>query len=327
MIKYLAKRIVTYSVMVFIVTSVTYLITVTTFKPWLLDENKNPRPSPEQIENRFRLLGLDFTKNPFERYLDWITGVITRWDWGRTPLGGSVNMEFGDRVWVSTRLYVAAIILTMVIGIALGVYSAARQYKWQDRVITSYSYISYILPAVIGYFLIQLLFIAINQALGSTVFFVTGISTPGVQPGWPAFWDGVAHYFVPTFAITILGWWNYQIAQRQYLLDNVNADFVRTARAKGLTRTQAIRKHALRVSFIPVAQSIAFTIPAIFAGGYFAEIIFAWPGIGQWSIAAISQGDVNSATATVAFGAVIFAFGAILADLATSLVDPRVRVQ
>ncbi len=90
----------------------------------------------------------------------------------------------------------------------------------------------------------------------------------------------LAHYAVPTVAITLVGWGSYQIAQRQYLLDNVNADFVRTARAKGLTRNQAISRHALRVSFIPVAQSIAFTIPAIFAGGFFAEKIFAWPGVG-----------------------------------------------
>jgi len=127
--------------------------------------------------------------------------------------------------------------------------------------------------------------------------------------------------------MTIFGWAGYQIAQRQYLLDNVNADFVRTARAKGLTRNQAIRKHALRVSFIPVAQSIAFTIPAIFTGGFFAEAIFAWPGIGLWSIQAISLQDVNVATATLAYGSVIFAIGAILADFATTLVDPRVRVQ
>jgi peptide/nickel transport system permease protein len=111
------------------------------------------------------------------------------------------------------------------------------------------------------------------------------------------------------------------------LLDNVNADFVRTARAKGLSRNQAIARHALRVSFIPVAQSIAFTIPAIFAGGFFAEKIFAWPGVGSWSIDAISLQDVNAATATLAYGSVIFAIGAILADFATTLVDPRVRVQ
>lgn len=275
----------------------------------------------------FRGLGLDPDANPWQRYVDWLGGIITRWDWGRSPNGAYVNAEFADRVMVSTRLFIASIILTLIIGVALGVYSAARQYKFPDRVITSYSYLVHILPAPIAYFLAQLGAISVNEAVGERIFFVTGISTPGIDPGWPAFVDLVAHYAVPTFAMTIFGWAGYQIAQRQYLLDNVNADFVRTARAKGLTRNKAIRKHALRVSFIPVAQSIAFTIPAIFTGGFFAEAIFAWPGIGLWSIQAIGRQDVNVATATLAYGSVIFAIGAILADFATTLVDPRVRVQ
>lgn len=124
-----------------------------------------------------------------------------------------------------------------------------------------------------------------------------------------------------------MSWGGYQISQRQYLLDNVNADFVRTARAKGLTHNQAITRHALRVSFIPVAQSIAFTVPAIFSGGFFAEAIFAWPGVGLWSLEAIGKQDVNVVTATLAYGAVIFAIGAILADIATTIVDPRVRMK
>ena len=326
-LRYLGKRALTYLVMIFLTTSAGYFLAVSSLKPALLEQEKIPRPSPEQVANSFRLLGLDPSLNPWERYIQWLGGILTRWDWGRSPNGAYVNAEFADRVMISTRLFIASIILTLIIGVALGVYSAARQYKFQDRAITSYSYLVHILPAPIAYFLVQLGAIGINDAVGERLFFVTGISTPGIEPGWPAFVDLVAHYAVPTFAMTVFGWAGYQIAQRQYLLDNVNADFVRTARAKGLTRNQAITRHALRVSFIPVAQSIAFTIPAIFTGGFFAEAIFAWPGVGLWSIDAIGKQDVNVATAMLAYGSVIFAIGAILADFATTLVDPRVRVQ
>jgi len=326
-LRYLGKRALTYLVMIFLTTSAGYFLAVSSLKPALLEQEKIPRPTPEQVANSFRLLGLDPNMNPWERYIQWLGGILTRWDWGRSPNGAYVNAEFADRVMISTRLFIASIILTLIIGVALGVYSAARQYKFQDRAITSYSYLVHILPAPIAYFLVQLGAIGINDAVGERIFFVTGISTPGIEPGWPAFVDLVAHYAVPTFAMTVFGWAGYQIAQRQYLLDNVNADFVRTARAKGLTRNQAISRHALRVSFIPVAQSIAFTIPAIFTGGFFAEAIFAWPGVGLWSIDAIGKQDVNVATAMLAYGSVIFAIGAILADFATTLVDPRVRVQ
>ncbi|WP_120520328.1 ABC transporter permease [Arthrobacter celericrescens] len=327
MLRYLGKRALIYVVMIFLTTSAGYFLAVSSLKPALLEQEKIPRPTPEQVANSFRLLGLDPNLNPWERYVQWLGGILTRWDWGRSPNGAYVNAEFADRVMISTRLFLASIILTLIIGVALGVYSAARQYKFQDRAITSYSYLVHILPAPIAYFLVQLGAIGVNDAVGERIFFVTGISTPGIEPGWPAFVDLVAHYAVPTFAMTVFGWAGYQIAQRQYLLDNVNADFVRTARAKGLTRNHAITRHALRVSFIPVAQSIAFTIPAIFTGGFFAEAIFAWPGVGLWSIDAIGKQDVNVATAMLAYGSVIFAIGAILADFATTLVDPRVRAQ
>ncbi|MBT2512407.1 ABC transporter permease [Arthrobacter sp. ISL-30] len=327
MLKYLLKRSGIYAVMIFLTTSAGYLLAVSTLQPALLEQERIPRPTPEQVTSSFRLLGLDPTKSPWERYVDWLLAIVTRWDWGRSPNGAYINSEFGDRVWISTRLFLASIILTLIIGVALGVYSAARQYSLQDRAITSYSYLVYIVPAPIAYFLVQLGAININETVGERIFFVTGISTPGIEGGWAQFVDLLAHYAVPTFAITVVGWGTYQIAQRQYLLDNVNADFVRTARAKGLTRNQAIARHALRVSFIPVAQSIAFTIPAIFAGGFFAEKIFAWHGVGSWSIDAIALQDVNAATATLAYGSMIFALGAILADFATTLVDPRVRVQ
>ncbi|BAV87123.1 dipeptide transport system permease protein DppB [Rothia aeria] len=77
---------------------------------------------------------------------------MTKFDWGRSPNGAYVNEEFGQRVWVSFRLMIAATILTIVIGVALGVFTAARQYKLSDRVITSYSYLVYIIPAPVAYF-------------------------------------------------------------------------------------------------------------------------------------------------------------------------------
>lgn len=327
MARYLLKRIVTYLVMIFLVTTAGYFLAVKTMNPALLEQERIPRPTDEQIQQNFASLGLDPQISAWDRYVQWLSNIVLHWDWGRSPNGAYINSEFGQRIWVSTRLFLAAVILSLIIGVILGVISAARQYKASDRLITGYSYLVYIIPAPIGYFLVQLGAVAINQMAGERIFYVTGISSPGVAPGWPTVVDMAAHYLVPTFCITIMSWGGYQIAQRQYLLDNVNADFVRTARAKGLTRNQAISRHALRVSFIPVAQSIAFTIPSIFAGGFFAEAIFAWPGIGLWSLEAIGKQDVNAATATLAYGAVLFAVGAIIADIATTIVDPRVRIQ
>lgn len=330
MFRYILQRSLTYLVMVFITTTMGYFAAVTALKPALLEQEKVPKPSPEQVNRNFASLGLDPEMNPWDRYVQWLTNMVTKFDWGRSPNGAYINQEFGQRVWVSTRLLLVATILSIVIGIALGVYSAARQYKFSDRVITGYSYLVYIIPAPVAYFVVQQGATTINNIAvangGEKIFYVTGISTPGLTGFWEITMDMAAHYVVPTFCMTIFGWAGYQIAQRQYLLDNVNADFVRTARAKGLTRNQAITRHALRVSFIPVAQSIAYQIPMIFAGAFFAETVFAWPGIGKWSIDSISAQDVNAATVTLAYGSALFAVGAIIADIATTIVDPRVRI-
>lgn len=326
MLFYLLKRAATYVVMIFLTTSAAFFLATAYFKPGKDMESRSPRPSQEQIDNSLALLGLDPHRSAWDKYLDWLGGIFTRWDWGRSPNAQYVSAEFGTRVWVSTQLYTLAILLTLVIGIALGVYAASRQYKFGDRVATGFSYFTFIIPLPIAYFLIQQIAININNSVGNRIFFVTGSKTEGIDGFFPQLLDMGAHFVVPLFAITVFGWASYQVAQRQYLLDNVNADFVRTARATGLTKNAAIRKHALRVSFIPVAQSIAFTVPAIFTGGFFAESIFAWHGIGSWSIQAIGNQDVSVAVATVAFGSLVFAVGAILADFATTIVDPRVRV-
>ena len=126
-------------------------------------------------------------------------------------------------------------------------------------------------------------------------------------------------YFFSTFS-------SYHITQRTLLLDNLGADYVRTARAKGLTRTEAIRKHALRTSIIPVATSIAFSVPGIFTGAVMTERIFAWQGMGTYFIETINRNDINGAVAVAAFGAFMTAVGAIISDLVVVALDPRVRV-
>ncbi len=119
MLKYLMKRSGIYLIMIFLTTSAGYFLAVSSLKPAVLEQEKIPRPTPpEQVAASFRGLGLDPDLNPWERYIQWLWGIVTRWDWGRSPNGAFVNAEFADRVMVSTRLFIASIILTLVIGVA-----------------------------------------------------------------------------------------------------------------------------------------------------------------------------------------------------------------
>jgi len=226
-----------------------YFAAVTTLKPALLEQEKVPRPSPEQVNRTLASLGLDPEMSAWDRYIQWLTNVVTKFDWGRSPNSGYINQEFGQRLWVSTRLMLAATILTIIIGVALGVYSAARQYKFSDRVITGYSYLVYIIPAPVAYFVVQQGATAINNIVvengGEKIFYVTGISTPGVTGFWDTTIDMAAHYVVPTFCMTIFGWASYQIAQRQYLLEyfrQCDGNIAKLAGKVGMDRTNLYRK-------------------------------------------------------------------------------------
>jgi peptide/nickel transport system permease protein len=156
---------------------------------------------------------------------------------------------------------------------------------------------------------------------------VAGSQSPTVTGFWPLVLDRLRHLAPPTIALTVISYAGYHLLQRSLLLDNINADYVRMARATGLTRSAAIRRHGLRTSLIPVAASIAFTVPALFTGAVLTETIFGWEGMGRYFVTTISKNDVHGAVAVAAFGALMTAIGAILADLAVVVLDPRVRVR
>ena len=153
-----------------------------------------------------------------------------------------------------------------MIGVALGVYTASRQYRLSDRVAQATSVVTLNIPVVVAALFIVILGIEINQWTGRTVFYVVGASSGDASGLVPTLVDRAQHLALPTAVLVLTGYASYHFLQRTLLLDAIHADFVRTARAKGLTRQQAIRRHALRTALIPVGTYVAFSIPALFTG-------------------------------------------------------------
>ena len=326
LIKYLLRRLLGWLLMIVLATNITY------FLAWLyLDPENNyvgrrPPLSPEQIDALLVPRNLSESVPLIERWWTWLSGIVLRWDWGLGPTGESVNEQVAYRVWVSAELVLGATIITTVLGIALGVYTASRQYKLADRIGQGSSIITMNIPTVVAGFALVLLAINFNNAVGTTVFYVTGSSSQGVEGFFPVLVDVLQHLTLPTLGLVITGYASIHFLQRSLLLDNIKADYVRTARAKGLTKQQAIRKHALRTSLIPVATQVAFTIPLVFTGAVITERIFNWNGMGKYFLDTLNNNDVHGVVAVAAFGALMTAVGAILADVAVVVLDPRVRV-
>ena len=312
--------------MIVVATNLTFFLAWGFLDPRSNYVGRRPPLSPEQIDNVLIPRNLSDTVPLIERWWNWFSGILIRWDWGVSPTGQSVNEQVSYRMWVSAELVLGATIIAAVLGIWLGVYPASRQYNLADRNGQATSIITMNVNIIVAGLAVVLLAISLNEWTGVRIFYVTGSSSPGVTGFFPVLVDTLQHLTLPTIALVIVGYAQYHFLQRSLLLDNINADYVRTARAKGLTKAQAVRKHALRTSLIPVATQVAFTIPTIFTGAILTERIFAWQGMGRYFLDTINNNDINGVVAVAAFGAVLTAIGAVLADIIVVVLDPRVRV-
>ncbi|GAA4085332.1 ABC transporter permease [Streptomyces sp. NPDC048491] len=326
MLRHVTRKAAGWLLMIAVATNATYFLA-----SWFLDPRSNyqgqrPVRSEAQIDLALAPYNLDPRVPVVHRWWDWVTSVVLRFDWGKSPTGVSVNGEIGYRSLVSAELVVIATVLSVVVGVALGVYTASRQYGWADRVSQAVSIVVFNIPASVIALAVVFVAIWLNQHAGLHFLYVAGENSPNVQGLLPTIGDRLLHLILPTLTLTLMGYVGYHLTQRSLLLDTLNADFVRTAQATGLTRAQAIRRHALRTALIPTATSVAFSVPAIFTGAIITETIFGWNGMGRYFVQTISKNDVHGTVATAAFAAALTAIGAILADIATVFLDPRVRV-
>ena len=326
MLRYILRKALGWVVMIFVATNLTFFLASFFLKPESNYLARRPPLSHDQIVRSLDQYNLTPDESVFTKWWTWFQGVFFHWDWGQSPTGVDVNSEVAYRAAISAQLVLGATILSAVLGIALAVYSAARQYRFGDRVAQATSIITLNIPLPVAALCVVFLGIWANQKLGHTVFYVAGAQDPNVSGFWATFVSRLAHLVLPSITLILVGYASYHMTQRTLLLDTVDADFVRTARAKGLTRQEAIRRHGLRTSLIPTAAQLAFSIPAMFTGAIMTETIFAWKGMGQYFTQTIGQNDIHGTVAIAAFGALMTAIGAILADLATVALDPRVRV-
>jgi peptide/nickel transport system permease protein len=322
---YITKRVLNYIVMIFVATSLTYFLSCAFMNPRSNYESKTPRPPQASIEASLDKANLNDHTPILERYQRWL-GDVLQGNWGLTPEGGSVNDEIASRIPASVQLMLLSTILSIVIGVSLGVYTAQRQYQWQDRFWSGLASIFLVIPTVVLAILIVFFAIEINNATGMRIFYVTGLSSYDGTDIFAELIDLLQHLFLPTVVLTIISSVSYHLNQRTYLLDEMHADYVRTARAKGLTKKQAIRKHALRASLIPTSVNVAFSIAGIFTGAVMTEKIFAIHGLGEYFVNCINDNNINGAVAVAAFSGVCTLAGALLADLFAAALDPRIKM-
>lgn len=322
--KFLLRRLATNVILVALAASLAYMLAATTMNPRAAYEGRQPPVAEEVIDATLDAYNLNDKTPVLERYVTWAGGVVTG-DLGKTWNGGSVNDEMSRRVMVSLRLLLIGTLLGFVLGVAVGAYSAVRQYRFSDRALSVGSFVVMAIPVFLLATLLAIFTYNLNRSLGFTLIEYTGEYNPRLS-GWDQFLNRLNHLILPTISLTLGSIAFYSRIQRNMMLDVLNQDFVRTAMAKGLRRRTALVKHALRTALIPSATYFAFAFGTMLTGAIFTEKIFSWHGMGAWLVDAINQNDVNSVAAVSLFSAVCVLFAAFLADLLVAALDPRVRV-
>ncbi|MFA6947900.1 MAG: ABC transporter permease [Eubacteriales bacterium] len=257
-------------------------------------------------------------------FFGWIGDVITNGDFGDSwAFNVPVLQKFRDVIWDSFALGFASLVLELVIAIPLGILAARKQYSATDYTVTVIALIGISLPSFFFATILKMIF-SVNlgwfDLYGKVGRFHDQLSSFGQTL------DVIKHYILPVTVLTIQSIGFLMRYTRTNMLEVLNSDYIRTARAKGLSERVVINKHAFRNTLIPIVTIVGGTLPGLFSGAMITETLFQIPGIGYTSYLALTKGDIPFSMFYMLFLAALTLAGTLISDILYAVVDPRVRV-
>ena len=322
------RRIIASALVLLVSSFLVFSLCAASFDPLAKYYTRNPRPPQAFFDNLRVKLGLN--DNFFVRYWHWLSGAL-HGDFGNTINGTPVADQLGGRVLVTGRMILGAIVIAVVLAIIVGVIGAVRQYRASDY---AFTFIAYVLIALPTFWFAALLkeFVAggVNDLFGKQVLYTIGEQTPGIQlyaGGWEIWQDRLGHLVLPTVSLALLSFAAWSRFQRSAMLDVLGSDYMRLARAKGLTYRRVVLKHGLRNALIPLTTVVALGIGTLFGGAIITETVFVWHGMGEYLIKdGIGQNDINVVLGWLLVSAVFVVVFNLIADILYAVLDPRIRL-
>lgn len=317
MIAYVIRKSIV-SLFILLLASVTIFWVVSLAGDPLLQLRQNPKVSAEDLARFTTLYGLD--QPLYSQYAIWISDFL-QGHMGRSfQQDTSVNSIVAPRIWPTVLLMGSSLLVTVLIAIPFGIYSAVKKYSALDNAGTFLSFVGYSMPTFwLGLILQLVLGVYLTSWAGVRIFYTSGMSNPG-----GGLVDLLQHLTLPVIALSVISVAQFSRFQRAAMLDVLSSDYLRTARAKGVSRRVVYLKHAFRNALIPTVTLLALEMGLIFGGAVITETVFAWPGLGFLLADSLYKGDYNVARALLLIAAALIIFFNLVADLAYSLVDPRV---
>lgn len=316
---YILKRLLQAIPLLFLVSIISFFIIRLSPVDPLGELRLNPSISQETLKSEQQRLGLD--KPKIVQYGLWLKSFL-KGDLGVTVTGEKVSTKLWERIPNTLLLTTVVILLTWLVGIPLGIYAALNWKKPVDRILTVVTSIGMAIPSF--FFALLLLIFAVK-----TGWFPTGglTSYNFSNLALRAMVIDIAHHLVlPVIVLFTISLSGLQRQMRGNLLDVLGSDYVKFARAKGLSENKVVYKHALRNAINPMVTLLGFEFASLLSGAALTEYVFQYPGLGRLILEAVMKSDINLVMASLMMGTIMLVLGNLLADILLKLVDPRVSV-
>ena len=317
-IRYISKRILQTIPLLIIVSLISFFIIRLSPVDPLAELRLNPSISQETLNKEIKRLNLD--KPIYIQYFSWAKSFV-KGDLGYTSAGEKVSTKLKERIPNTLLLTLVVIFMTWSVGIPLGIISAYKKETVFDRVLTVLSSVGMAIPSF--FFAILMLIFAVKTGwfpvggLTSYNFNEMGLCAKVI--------DISKHLILPAFVLFTISLSGLQRQMRANMLEVLDSDYVKFARAKGLSEGKVVFKHALRNAINPMITLLGFEFAGLLSGAALTEYVFQYPGLGRLILEAVMKSDINLVMASLMMGTIMLILGNLFADILLMITDPRVR--
>ena len=325
--KFIIRRLLISVVLLFFVSMIIYTImrlmptSYVETQAMTLAQRPGSKSYQEWVDQLNAQYGLD--TGIVQGYFRWLSKAI-RLDFGDSwYFNQPVLQKFSSVIWYSFGLGLAAFIIEILIAIPAGIVAARKQYSIADYAITVIALIGISLPS---FFFATILKYVFSIRLGWVDLYGIVSRMHETMSDAGKVLDMVKHMVLPTLTLVVVSIGSLMRYTRANMLEVLNSDYIRTARAKGLSENRVINHHAFRNTLIPIVTLLGGSLPGLFGGAMITETLFQIPGIGYTFYQCVTQGDIPFVMFYMVFMAVLILLGNLIADITYALVDPRVRV-
>lgn len=317
---YILKRILQTIPLLILVSLISFFIIRLSPVDPLAELKLNPSISKETLQKETERLGLN--KPIYVQYFLWAKAFV-KGDLGICSTGERVADKLKERIPNTLLLTALVIFLTWIVGVPLGILAAIKWKTPLDRMLTVLTSIGMAIPSF--FFAILLLIFAVKTGWfpvgGLTSYNFNDMNFAG------KIWDITHHLILPTTVLFTISLAGLQRQMRANLLDVLDSDYVKFARAKGLSEFKVVYKHALRNALNPMITMLGFEFASLLSGAALTEYVFQYPGLGRLVLEAVLKSDINLVMASLMMGAIMLILGNLIADILLIITDPRIRVK